>query len=207
MQRRSHVSEEGWLLSYADLLTNLVIYFAVIMGAAQMSRGQLQDLGEEISGVEQPHSLSAMHEALAQSIAEQGLDEVVQAELDDDGLRLSLNSGIVFQTGSGDIKATHEPLLDHMLETLVPYADRYAFAVEGHTDSRPFQTEDGRSNWDLSSQRAIAVRQRLEEVGVDRRRVRVEGYADTVPLPEEALVGLSEDERHARHRRVIVRVF
>jgi chemotaxis protein MotB len=93
-----------------------------------------------------------------------------------------------------------------MLGTLVPYAERYGFAVEGHTDSTPFPGM-ARSNWDLSTERANAVRVRLEGVGVQKEGIRVEGYADTVGLPEDTLDGLSESERLARHRRVIVRVF
>ncbi|MGC4120587.1 MAG: hypothetical protein QM765_39610 [Myxococcales bacterium] len=51
------------------------------------------------------------------------------------------------------------------------------------------------------------VRQRLEDVGVPRTRIRVEGYADTKPLSEETLKGLSPEERLARHRRVVVRIY
>ena len=63
------------------------------------------------------------------------------------------------------------------------------------------------SNWELSSARAIVVRQRLEDVGIARGRVRVEGYADTKPLPEEQLKGLTPEERMARLRRVVVRIY
>ena len=51
------------------------------------------------------------------------------------------------------------------------------------------------------------MRSRLEAVGVAQPRIRVEGYADTVPLPETELVGLTPEQRLARHRRVIVRIF
>ncbi|MEQ8977585.1 MAG: OmpA family protein, partial [Deltaproteobacteria bacterium] len=64
-----------------------------------------------------------------------------------------------------------------------------------------------KSNWELSTERANAVRGKLEDVGVDRTRIRVEGYADTRPLPAKELEGLDEEERLARHRRVIVRVY
>jgi chemotaxis protein MotB len=95
-----------------------------------------------------------------------------------------------------------------MLQSLVPYAGQYAFGVEGHTDSTPVLTGAlYASNWELSSARANAVRSRLEGVGVEQRRIRVEGYADTVALPEESLTGLSADERLARHRRVVVRIY
>ena len=42
---------------------------------------------------------------------------------------------------------------------------------------------------------------------VEPERIRVEGYADTVKLDDSVLEGLSPDERLARHRRVVVRVY
>jgi chemotaxis protein MotB len=95
-----------------------------------------------------------------------------------------------------------------MLRVLVPYSKKYNFAVEGHTDVNPIAAGSiFRSNWELSSARAIIVRERLEDVGIERGRIRVEGYADTKPLAEKVLAGLAEAERLARHRRVIVRIY
>lgn len=208
MKRRSYVSDEGWLLSYADLITNLLIFFAMLLGASSISRSRMQEIAEELSGKEQPASLSSIQAEIEARIAAEGLQEVVRTELTDDGLKLSLNSGLVFASGSATIRAEQSEVLDRMLKTLVPYAARYGFAVEGHTDATPFADGVGpRTNWDLSTERANAVRTRLEAVGIEKGRVRVEGYADTVPLPEETLAGLPEDERLARHRRVIVRIY
>jgi chemotaxis protein MotB len=208
MQRRSHSNDEGWLLSYADLITNLLIFFAMLLAGANMSRSKMQQITERISGVEQPESLSAIQKQIEKEIAAQGLQDVVRTDLTDEGLRLSLNSGLVFDSGRGDIRVGQEVVLDQMLQTLVPYAQRYGFAVEGHTDPEPLNGGGGfASNWELSTARANAVRSRLETVGVEARRIKVEGYADTITLPEEELEGLSPAERNARHRRVVVRVF
>ncbi|NCG21002.1 MAG: OmpA family protein [Rhodobacterales bacterium] len=208
MKRRSHISDEGWLLSYADLITNLLIFFAMMLGAAEVSRSRMQQIAQELSGVEQPESLSSIQEKIDAQIEREGLEEMISTDLTDQGLKLSLNSGLMFDSGSATIRGDQASVLDSMLQTLVPYGQRYGFAIEGHTDSTPFG--DGfsyRSNWDLSTDRANAVRFRLEGVGVDQDRIRVEGYADTIALPEDELEGLSEEERLARHRRVIVRVY
>lgn len=208
MQRRSQVSDEGWLLAYADLLTNLIIFFAVLLGAAELSRSRMQEIAQDLSGVEQPESLASIQREIEEHIAEAGLNEDIRTDLTNDGLKLSLNSGLVFDVGRGQIRPAQQAMLDTMLETLVPYKNQYGFAVEGHTDSTPFSSDPaGPSNWDLSTERANAVRRRLEAIGIAPERVRVEGYADTVPLPEEELTGLSATERLARHRRVVVRVY
>ena len=163
MQRRSHSSDEGWLLSYADLITNLLIFFAMLLAAAQISKTKMQQIAESLSGIEQPASLSSIKEEIDARIEKEGLQELIRTDLDDDGLRISLNSGLVFDSGSAQIRAEQQQNLDRLLETLVPYAGRYAFGVEG--------------------------------------------YADTVPLPEKELDGLSPEERLARHRRVVVRIY
>lgn len=207
MQRRTHGSDEGWLLSYADLITNLLIFFAMMLGAAEVSRTRMQQIAQQLSGVEQPASLSSIQEEIEARIAEEGLEEMIQTDLTDEGLKLSLNSGLMFDSGSAAIRGEQTSVLDSMLLTLVPYGDRYDFAIEGHTDSTPYGGGGERTNWHLSTDRANAVRSRLEGVGIGSQRIRVEGYADTVPLPEASLDGLSEQERLARHRRVIVRVY
>ncbi len=208
MQRRTYASEDGWLLSYADLITNLLIFFAIILSAAQISRTRMQQIAETISGVEQPASLSAIQQEIDAQIEREGLQELIRTDLEDDGLRLALNSGLVFDSGSGTVRADQEPTVDRMLLTLVPYAGQYNFAVEGHTDSTPIAPGGAYpSNWELSAARANAVRSHLEGVGVEQKRIRVEGYADTVPLPEASLAGLTPEERLARHRRVVVRIY
>ena len=136
------------------------------------------------------------------------MESLVSTKLTDDGLELSLNSGIVFDSGKALIRDEVTKIVSAMLGTLSPYAQRYAFAVEGHTDRIPLtEGSSFRSNWELSTARAHAVRSRLEATGIPPERIRVEGYADTKPLPPDELKGLSDTEVLARHRRVIVRVY
>lgn len=205
MRRRSYTSDEGWLLSYADLITNLLVFFAMLLAAADLNRTRMQQIAESISGVEQPESLSAIQEEIEAQIEREGLQELISTDLTDEGLELSLNSGLVFDSGSSVIRTEHSDTLQSMLGTLVPYRDNYQFAVEGHTDEIPMIGPI--TNWELSTGRANAVRSHLETVGVEPERIRVEGYADTVKLDDSVLEGLSPDERLARHRRVVVRVY
>jgi len=208
MQRRKHDHEEGWLLSYADLITNLLLFFVVLASASHLSLAKIQRIAKAVSGQEAPQSLASIKEEIDRRIQERALQDVVRTDLGDEGLELSLNSGVVFASGEATIQPEMEGNLEAMLQVLAPYSKRYAFAVEGHTDDRPI-TNGSRfpSNWELSTARAIEVRARLEGVGVVGDHIRVEGYADTKPLPEEQLDGLDLEQRRARHRRVIVRVY
>ena len=205
MQRRAKGHEESWLLSYADLITNLLLFFVVLLTAANLNKSRMQQIVKSISGAETPHSLESIQREINAQITQRHLEELVRTSLGAEGLELSLNSGLVFDSGRSVLRPEHEQTVTSMLQLLAPYSSKYLFAVEGHTDAIPMVGPV--TNWELSSSRAIAVRQRLEDVGIVKDRIRVEGYADTKPLPEEELKGLSPEERLARHRRVVVRIY
>ncbi|MBL8660210.1 MAG: OmpA family protein [Rhodospirillales bacterium] len=73
-----------------------------------------------------------------------------------------------------------------------------AIAISGHTDALPFAASAGYSNWELSADRANAVRRALVEDGVPPDRVaRVVGRAATEPL-------LRDDPEAPGNRRITV---
>lgn len=207
MQRRAKSSEESWLLSYADLITNLLLFFVVLLTAANLSKGRMQQIVKSMSGSESPESLESIRKEIDAQIAKKQLQDLVQTDVSDDGLKVALNSGLVFDSGKAKIRPELENTVVSMLQVLAPYSAKYSFAVEGHTDSTPIAGGTFPSNWELSSARAIVVRQRLEDVGIRRSAIRVEGYADTKPLPQDQVTGLSPERRLAKHRRVVVRIY
>lgn len=208
MQRRAKGHEEGWLLSYADLITNLLLFFVVLLTAANLNKGRMQQIVKSISGAESPASLDSIKRELDAEIARQKLQDMVFANVTADGLEMSLNSGLMFDSGKASVRPELEGTVISMLKLLAPYSSKYGFAVEGHTDVTPIVPGGVfATNWELSSARATVVRQRLEDAGILRDRIRVEGYADTKPLPEDQLNGLSNEQRLARHRRVVVRIY
>lgn len=208
MQRRAKGHEESWLLSYADLITNLLLFFVVLLTAANLNKGRMQQIVKSISGAESPASLESIRREIDAEIARQKLQDMVRTTVTADGLELSLNSGLVFDSGKASIRPELEGTVKSMLKLLAPYSSKYGFAVEGHTDTTPILPGGVfATNWELSSARAIVVRQRLEDAGILRDRIRVEGYADTKPLPDEQLAGLTPEQRLARHRRVVVRIY
>ena len=71
-------------------------------------------------------------------------------------------------------------------------------AVEGHTDDIPINTEQFRSNWDLSAERALSVAHELfKDEEINPGRFMVVGYADTRPLAPN-----DDWKNRARNRRV-----
>jgi chemotaxis protein MotB len=70
--------------------------------------------------------------------------------------------------------------------------------VAGHTDDVPISTARYRSNWELSSARAVTVvHALLDNEDIDPARVLVEGHADSNPLAPNDTA-----ENRAKNRRV-----
>ena len=68
MQRKSKSTEEPWLLSYADLITNLLIFFVMILSASSISKSKMQEISKKVSGKEQSDSLSAIQKKIEENI-------------------------------------------------------------------------------------------------------------------------------------------
>ncbi|SDJ34990.1 OmpA family protein [Billgrantia gudaonensis] len=114
-----------------------------------------------------------------------------------EGIRLRVEDQWLFPTAEAELTDDGEALVQRMVEIVQRHDGEVA--VEGHTDSRTIDTEEFPSNWVLSSARAIAIVHALEEAGVDARRLRAVGLADTRPLADNDTA-----EGRARNRRVEV---
>ena len=73
-------------------------------------------------------------------------------------------------------------------------------AIEGYTDSLAYKSSNY-SNWELSTERALAARKLLKQFGIDSSRIKkISGYADTVPL-------IPENPKDPRNRRISILLF
>lgn len=100
-----------------------------------------------------------------------------------------------FETASAELQEGYYDVLDEIREVLKERPGK--ILVEGHTDNLPIRTPRFRSNWELSSARAVTVAQELMKGDMNPRRFTVSGHADTM-----ALVDNSTAENRARNRRV-----
>ena len=77
----------------------------------------------------------------------------------------------------------------------IPPEIAWVLRVDGHTDVRPIA--GGRTNWDLSAARAIAVVQYLIAKGLPPQRLVAAGFGEFQPIDP----GTSE-EAFSRNRRI-----
>lgn len=103
-----------------------------------------------------------------------------------------------FPSGTADLSANFKPVLKIIRQQLRDMDGR--IIVEGHTDDDLINTPRFRSNWALSSARAVSVAHGLfEDPELDQERFTITGFADTKPL-----VSNTNAAGKARNRRVEV---
>ncbi|MFT4078107.1 peptidoglycan -binding protein [Rhodomicrobium lacus] len=104
------------------------------------------------------------------------------------GDRFVFQSEIFFDSGSADLSPLGYAELDKLatalkdLETKIPRDISWVLRIDGHTDARPIATAAFRSNWELSSQRAISVVKYLVSKGVPPNRLVAAGFGEYQPL-------------------------
>ncbi len=207
-RKRLKTGNEGWLTSYADLITNLLIFFILIIAASEVKIGKLESIASSFSKNKSAYSLYSAQEDLKREIEAKNISKFVEVQLTDSGLELSFNSGITFTSGSSMILPQMIEPMKSVLKMLLPYGEKYHFAVEGHTDEVPIKKDSVfKSNWDLAAARALTVRDYLEDIGLEKNKIKVESYADTKPLEMKDLSVLNYHEKLAKHRRVVIRVY
>lgn len=123
---------------------------------------------------------------------QQGLLDVVE---DAHGSRLVVRGDSLYASGSAEIRAELQPLIDRIGQELAKVPG--SITVTGHTDNVPTRTLRFPSNYELSVERARGVTERLSRFITDPNRIRTEGVADSRPL-----VPNTTPEGRSRNRRV-----
>jgi chemotaxis protein MotB len=117
------------------------------------------------------------------------------------GDRFVLQSEVFFDTGQAVLKPEGRAELDKIAAVLldvskqIPPEIAWVLRVDGHTDVRPIS--GGRTNWDLSASRAIAVVQYLISKGLPPQRLVAAGFGEFQPIDP----GTTE-EAYSRNRRI-----
>jgi chemotaxis protein MotB len=116
------------------------------------------------------------------------LKKQVEITAEQDGLRIELleqPGGTFFESGS----AEPTPALREFLQAISPELGRLGnrISIEGHTDSIPYGSGSGYTNWELSADRANAARRLMQSSGVGPGQVaEVRGFADQLPRRPDA---------------------
>jgi len=192
----------AWKVAYADFVTAMMALFIVLWllsssadvkkavggyfrdpsgksgqnGTGQSGSSENIGIGKDDMG-----QLKEKLEAAIRQAPDVGkLKDQVQMSVTGEGLRIELlesTTNSFFETGNAQPTSTGQEMLQLLAAQLGKIPNR--ISVEGHTDSNPYVSPTGYSNWELSSDRANAARKLIQQFGVRSDQVAdVRGYAD-----------------------------
>jgi chemotaxis protein MotB len=157
-----------------------------------MERAKQQLIQEKLEEIEA--EADSIKKTLKAEI-EQGL---VTVETKGFRIVIRINEKGSFASASAQLQAGFEPVMNKITQSVAESEGKVI--VAGHTDDIPIKTIMYRSNWELSSSRAVTVAQfMLEKNQIDPDRFLIEGHADTHPL-----VPNDSPQNRAINRRVEV---
>jgi chemotaxis protein MotB len=119
------------------------------------------------------------------------------------GDRFVFQAEVLFPKGKAELNPAGEAemlkLADALkqLEREIPEDIAWILRVDGHTDTDPMQNAEFKSNWELSSARAISVVNYLEAQGVQSRHLVAAGFGQYQPL-----VAGDTEEAKSENRRI-----
>ena len=170
--------------------------------------------GTADEGTPSPAALAAEREKQEKAAFEKAAEEIRAAVRSDpaladlakqlaidmtpEGLRIQIMDEVkspMFASGSADPNDRARALLRKVVPVLRALPE--SISIAGHTDATPF-AGTGKTNWELSTERANATRRLLTETGLEETRIRtVTGHADRDPL-------LPADPLAAANRRIAI---
>lgn len=177
-------SSPAWMLTYSDLMTQLLIFF-VMMFALASAMNEMQ--------------LIKLKKKMEVYIIENQLENYIGLKIDEKGLVISLREKLMFDSGEAGIHQEAKYILKDITKEIgdVPNNTR----IEGHTDNVPIGPElrsKFPTNWELSTARATNVtRYLLETLKFPPGRISSAGYGEYHPVVDN-----DTEEHKAMNRRV-----
>ncbi|MGG1943966.1 OmpA family protein [Trinickia sp. NRRL B-1857] len=207
-----HEHSERWLISYADLITTLMVFFLALYVLelakdrdlqtkaleAQVASTRAQSVTNANKALDARRTAAqAALVALLEPLSDQHAITVAQSP---QGVEIAINAKILFNSGDARLLPDSVGVLERVAKVLATHSAKNIL-VEGHSDSVPIANAQYASNWELSAARAGAVVRFFVEKGIEPHRLAAIGRADNVPLV------LGEDAAaRAANRRVTILV-
>jgi len=142
------------------------------------------------SDAQKIQELSAQLDELARSkgLLEQKLgaeidDKQIKLQMMEKGLVITVVGDLLFDSGKAKIRPEAFSLLSKVSAVLKDNMAQFNIGIEGHTDNVPIKHSGYKSNWELSTSRALSVLHYLaNDQGISPERLSAIGYGEYRPL-------------------------
>ncbi len=227
--RRRRGDVDDWLMTYADMITLLLCFFAVFLSVSVPKKEKFERAQKEVrqtfgrpdvpEGIYPPRRVpmnfseedesEVIRGALPSIVGSYDPNKGAQVKKEGDRITtIEMSSAPFFASGSATLSEEGKKILGGDLLKL--FNDKYKdfnITVEGHTDDNPISTLQFPSNWELSTGRAAAVVRFFMSQGIPPARLSAAGYADTFPkIANRDNAGKPIAANQAQNRRVIIKL-
>lgn len=146
-------------------------------------KGRRSDV-EKISELSsQLDELNAARRLLEDRLKQEIADKQVRLEMAEKGLVITFVADVLFDSGKAKIKTEATGSLDKVARVLTENLADFSIGIEGHTDNQPIKYSGWKSNWELSTARALSVLHYLtDDKGISGERVSAIGYGEYHPV-------------------------
>jgi chemotaxis protein MotB len=140
-----------------------------------------RDLASNATGID----IAELRRQLQAAIGQEIRDHEVEMRVTPEGFVVSLKDLGFFNSGEAVLRDGADAKIERIAKVLSQH--RMDIRIEGHSDDQPIHTDQFRSNWELSTARAMAVLMLLvNDSGIDPKRVSVAGYGQYRPIADNA---------------------
>ncbi len=146
-------------------------------------RGRRSDVEKIEQLSQQLDDLTRAKQLLEGRLSKEIGDKQVKLDMQDKGLVITFVADILFPSGKDKIKQDAYSILDKVAVVLNENVPDLSVGIEGHTDNIPIRVSGWKTNWELSTARALSVLHYLvEEKNVSPDRVSAIGYGEYRPV-------------------------
>jgi chemotaxis protein MotB len=132
---------------------------------------------------QQVDELTQAKRLLEERLGKEINDKDVRLQMMDKGLVITFVADIIFDSGKATIKSDAYSTLNKVADVLKENVPDLNVGIEGHTDNRPIKVSGWKSNWELSTARALSVLHYLtDKRGIDPERLSAVGYGEYRPV-------------------------
>jgi chemotaxis protein MotB len=210
--QQEYGAEEPWLVSYADLMTLLFGFFAMLFTFAtfQEDKEDYIKVRKDIAKYFGATSVSApdkLNGAVTSELKKLPALKEVLVKPKQDGLEINLLSSVLFTAGKSEVAPASVEPLSKLAEVIKSTSRNALVTIEGHSDDKLAKGSVYPSNWELSAARAAAIVRIFERAGVRPNQLGAIGYGDTRPaFPSHDTAGRPIPDNQALNRRVVIKV-
>lgn len=212
-----------YLTTYGDMMTQIVVFFVLLMSFSSMKQEEFQRAMGSLQGafgvlpydpaliipdvVPIPQLSNLQESEISESLVKledilsnEQLNESVRLQISDKGLSIIIDDAVMFAPGNAELKPKVYPILTRIAALARGWPN--TIRIEGHTDNDPIKTAQFPSNWELSSARAMSVLHFFQDdAGFDPRNLSAIGKGEYQPIAPN-----DTPENKGKNRRIEIYV-